>query len=248
MAPTYSTGGRIIPGSFYLTCRQGTNVLLSPNFAFRLPTRNAITLRCQVSPPCLLILRFLSNPPDLIRNPRLLFLAKSTFFYKAPILFPFFVCTIYAQVHGKIVCFCICFSFMLHDNRLLFFPSLYSHLKPFLNFRPPFILATPLFIRFRNFSRPPVYWNLPFFVTSESIFSYVIMAALKLQSLPKVVGTQRPPAIAGVIFLLRNSFSSDSSWVQSIAPSPQSNVVFEDKTLLWRIYGQFTSEWSDTTL
>ena len=55
------------------------------------------------------------------------------------------------NMHGKIACFCIYFSFMLSDNLFLFFPSLYNHLKPFLKFRLPRLL------NFGVYSSTPVY-------------------------------------------------------------------------------------------
>ena len=56
---------------------------------------------------------------------------------------------------------------MLYDNLLLFLPSFYNPLKPFLKFRPPFIL-TPRLLNFRILPTPLSIRILPVYVALES--------------------------------------------------------------------------------
>ena len=106
-------------------------------------------------PPRLLIFRFFSNPPDLIRTPRLLIIRKFTFLQAPRLIFSLLV-LFTPDFNGKIAYCCIYFSCMLYDNLFLFFTSLYNHLKPFLKSQPPFI-STSHVLNFQIFSDPPVY-------------------------------------------------------------------------------------------
>ena len=118
-----------------------------------------ITLRCQVNvPPRSLIFGYFPTPTDLIRTPRLLILGKSTLFTNLSFHFLSLLVQFTPNFHGKIAYCCIYFSFMLYDNLFLFLPSLYNHVKPSLKFQPPPPVYFDLpFIKFRNFSNPPVY-------------------------------------------------------------------------------------------
>ena len=99
-------------------------------------------------PPRLLTFQFLSNPPDLIRTPRLLILRKLTSSTNPSFHFLSLLVLFKLNFHGKIA-YCYMFSFMLYDNLFLFFSSLHNHLKLFLKFRPPRLLT------FGVFSDPP---------------------------------------------------------------------------------------------
>ena len=111
------------------------------------------TLRCQINAPRLLIFGFFSNPADLIRTPRLLILRKLTF-YKPLISFPFFVSNIYARFAWQnSVLLCI-FKFYALWQPVLFFPSFYNHLKPFLRLQP-FVWFDPPVYLVSEFFRSP---------------------------------------------------------------------------------------------
>ena len=93
--------------------------------------------------PRLLIFRFF-QPPDLISTSRLLILGTLTFFTNPLFYFLSLLVLLTPNFHGKIAYSCIYFSFMLYDNLLLFFSSLYNHSMLFLKFRPPpFFLDPP---------------------------------------------------------------------------------------------------------
>ena len=112
------------------------------------------TFRCQINASSLLIFRSVSNLPDLIRTPFINF-KEIDFFTNSLLHFFSWLVLFTPNFQGKIACFCIYFSFMLYDNLLLFFPSLYNHLKPFLILRPlPVIKA-------RNFSRTSLFIRTP---------------------------------------------------------------------------------------
>ena len=96
----------------------------------------------------LLIFQFFPAPHLILR--KLTFLQTSHFI---SLLCQDYLHPFSRNFHGKITCFCIYCSFMLYDNLFLLFPSLYSHIKPFLDFRSPSrllnlgIYSDPLFIR-----------------------------------------------------------------------------------------------------
>ena len=62
----------------------------------------------------------------------------------------------------KRACFSMHSNFVLHGNLILFFRSLYNQFKPSLKFRR-IVYSDPLFIKFRNFFRPPCLLGLPVF-------------------------------------------------------------------------------------
>jgi len=107
-----------------------------------------ITLRCLINIPHLFIFLVFSSPPDLIRTPHLSFLRNMKFFYELFTIFPFFVSIIQVQFQGKIVHFCMYFSFRLYDNLFLL---LHNHCKAFLKFQFPHLLT------FKVFLTPPIY-------------------------------------------------------------------------------------------
>ena len=131
-------------------------------------------------PSWLLIFQFFSNPSqDLARTPRLLILRKLTFFTNPSFHFLSLLVLYTQNFQCKIACFCICFSFILYDNLFLFFPSLYSYLKPFLNFRPP-RLFSPCLLNFGTFSNPPFIGTPSYLELEISIFINSCMVVRKV--------------------------------------------------------------------
>ena len=120
-------------------------------------------------PSHLLVFQLFSNPPDLIRTPRLLILRTLTFFTNSSFHFLSLLVLFTPNFHSKIACFCTYFSFMLYDNLPLFFPSLCSLVMSLLKFRtpPPFILTHP-FIKFQIIFRPPCLLEPPVYLALES--------------------------------------------------------------------------------
>ena len=135
--------------------------------------------------PRLLIFDFF-QPPELIRNPRLIMLWKMPFFTNPLFHFLSLLVVFTPHFYGKIAYCCIYFSFILHENLLLFFLSLYNHLKLFLKFHsnPQFIkrrkiFATPLSIR-----TAPVYLALESSYLAIHYFSirnYLLSYSLLIQ-------------------------------------------------------------------
>jgi len=91
-------------------------------------------------PYYLIIFSFFSNPRTLLGalfiNSKEIDFSTNPLFHFISLLALFKLC-----FHGKIACICIYSSFALYNNLLLFFPSLHSYSKRFLNFRP----HSPLF-------------------------------------------------------------------------------------------------------
>ena len=69
---------------------------------------------------------------------------------------------------GKLTRFCVYFSFTLCDSLFLFFPLLYTDLKPFLECRPP-VYFDPPFIKFWKFFQPPLLLGPPVYLALESM-------------------------------------------------------------------------------
>jgi len=93
-------------------------------------------LRCQINVPPLINFSIFSNPQTLLGPPFINF-KEIAFFTNASFHFLSLLVLFTPNFHGKIAYCCIYFSFMLFDNLLLFFPSLYNYLRPFLKFQPP---------------------------------------------------------------------------------------------------------------
>ena len=85
--------------------------------------------------PSLLTLRFFSTPPDFIRTPCLVILRKLSVFTTLYVISLLVLFT--PNFHGKIGYCDMYFSIMLYYNSLLFFLSLYNHLKPFFILQHP---------------------------------------------------------------------------------------------------------------
>ena len=95
-------------------------------------------------PPSLLIFRFYSNPPDLIRPPFISF-KENDFFMNPSFHFLSLLVLFTPNIQGKIECFGIYCSSVLNVNLFLFLPSFYNNLKPFLKFRLPVYFDPPVY-------------------------------------------------------------------------------------------------------
>ena len=125
-----------------------------------------------------------SNPPDLIKTPRLLILRKLTFSTNPSCHFLSLLVLFTPNFHGKIAYCCIYFSFMLYDNLFLFFSSSCNHLKPFLKFRPPPSLLIPRLLNFGFFSDPLFIRTSRLFGTSEYV---TVLLAYKKEILMTII-------------------------------------------------------------
>ena len=82
-------------------------------------------------PPPLITFRIFSIPRTLV-GPPVYYFMEIDFFTNLSLHFPSLLVPFTSNFHVKIACFCIYFSFMFYGVLLLFFLSLYNHLKPLL--------------------------------------------------------------------------------------------------------------------
>ena len=101
----------------------------------------------------LLVFRFFTTTPDLIRTHPIIKFEEIDFVTNSSFYFLYLLILLTPNFQGKITYIWIYFAFFHYGNLFLFFPSLYNHSKPFFKFWPP-VYFDPPFIKFRIFSDP----------------------------------------------------------------------------------------------